>query len=249
MVMKPAWLEGLIGETFYELCGVHENLRKNEKNIFCLNCCRSICTHCHPSHASHHLLQVRRYVYHDVIRLNELEKLIDCSYVQPYTINRAKVMFLNQRPQARPSTGSPNVCLTCERVLRDPYHFCCLSCKVYFMTVMLQLVDHVVLQGGDLSSILYRLNPSDFAISQFEELHMDCSNGLEEDDQITSNSTIMNDQFNASSSCSSDLRSNNSGMAHESEVVKKKGRSGFLPGLVLSMSRRRKGAPQRSPLS
>lgn len=27
-------------------------------------------------------VQVRRYVYHDVIRLGDLEKLIDCSYIQ-----------------------------------------------------------------------------------------------------------------------------------------------------------------------
>ena len=26
--------------------------------------------------------QVRRYVYNDVVRLGDLEKLIDCSYVQ-----------------------------------------------------------------------------------------------------------------------------------------------------------------------
>lgn len=26
--------------------------------------------------------QVRRYVYHDVVRLDDLEKLIDCSYIQ-----------------------------------------------------------------------------------------------------------------------------------------------------------------------
>jgi hypothetical protein len=25
---------------------------------------------------------VRRYVYHDVVRLGDLEKLIDCSYIQ-----------------------------------------------------------------------------------------------------------------------------------------------------------------------
>lgn len=58
MNMKPAWLEGLMAETFFGGCGVHENRRKNEKNVFCLNCCLSICPHCLPSHASHPLLQV-----------------------------------------------------------------------------------------------------------------------------------------------------------------------------------------------
>lgn len=58
MVMKPAWLDGLMAETFFAGCGVHENRRKNEKNVFCLECCQSICPHCLPSHRSHPLLQV-----------------------------------------------------------------------------------------------------------------------------------------------------------------------------------------------
>ncbi|KAJ0463970.1 putative transcription factor interactor and regulator Znf-B family [Helianthus annuus] len=58
MVMKPAWLEGLIGESFFGICRFHENKRKNEKNIFCLDCCQSFCPHCLPTHHSHPLLQV-----------------------------------------------------------------------------------------------------------------------------------------------------------------------------------------------
>lgn len=109
MVMKPAWLEALMAETFFHTCGLHQNRRKNEKNIFCLDCCQSFCPHCLPSHHSHPLLQVRRYVYQDVVRLDDLEKLIDCSYIQPYTINSAKVIFLNQRAQSRslPILASP----------------------------------------------------------------------------------------------------------------------------------------------
>ncbi|XP_043699027.1 uncharacterized protein LOC122649843 isoform X2 [Telopea speciosissima] len=190
MVMKPAWLEGLIAETFFAACGVHESLRKNEKNIFCLECCRSICPHCVPSHRSHPLLQVRRYVYNDVVRLDDLEKLIDCSYTQ---------------------------------------------------------VDHVVFQGGDLSSILYRFDESDLTASQFEGLRMDGSDLLD-DGQINPNFILEEDplQFKGSS-CSSNTRGN-TGMSQNSEGVKKKKGSGFLPGIVLSLSRR-KGAPHRSPLS
>lgn len=57
-IEKPAWLERLMAETFFGDCGVHRNRRKNEKNIFCLHCCLSICPHCFPSHRSHPLLQV-----------------------------------------------------------------------------------------------------------------------------------------------------------------------------------------------
>ena len=60
--VKPAWLEGLMAETFFGGCGVHQNQRKNEKNVFCLHCCLSICPHCLPSHRSHPLLQVVLYI-------------------------------------------------------------------------------------------------------------------------------------------------------------------------------------------
>ncbi|KAM7270375.1 hypothetical protein ACFE04_029589 [Oxalis oulophora] len=237
---KPAWLSGLMGETtFFGGCGVHENRRKNEKNIFCLHCCLSLCPHCLPSHHHHPLLQVRRYVYHDVIRLGDLEKLIDCSYIQPYTINSAKVIFLNQRPQTRSSKGSTNNCFTCDRILQEPYRFCSLSCKVEFL----------VYQGQDLSRILYRINESDFHVSQFEGLRMDGSDMNPDDDGQITPSSILEDplHYNVSSSCSG-FTMGNPVISQEHEVVRKK-KKGFLPGIVLSLNNRRKGAPQRAPLS
>ncbi|XP_058197817.1 protein RGF1 INDUCIBLE TRANSCRIPTION FACTOR 1 isoform X2 [Rhododendron vialii] len=191
--MKPAWLEGLMGETFFAGCGAHENRRKNEKNIFCLDCCQSFCPHCLPSHRSHPLLQVRRYVYHDVVRLDDLEKLIDCSYIQ---------------------------------------------------------VDHMVYQGEDLSSILYRFDESDFALSQFEGLQMDSSDLLDDDGgQITPNSILV-DPLQLKGSSYSNITMGSSGILHDTDRrMKKKGSTGFLPGIVLSLTSRRKGAPHRSPLS
>lgn len=79
----PQWLESLLDEKFFVPCYIHEDARKNEKNVFCLDCCTSVCTHCCPSiHDSHRLLQVRRYIYKDVLRLDDIQKLIDCSHVQ-----------------------------------------------------------------------------------------------------------------------------------------------------------------------
>ncbi|KAK6150228.1 hypothetical protein DH2020_017753 [Rehmannia glutinosa] len=229
--MKPAWLQALMAETFFATCGVHQNRRKNDKNIFCLNCCQSFCPHCLPSHhPSHPLLQVRRYVYQDVIRLDDLEKLIDCSYIQPYTINSAKVIFLNQRAQSRCCKGSDNTCFTCDRILQDPFNFCSLSCKV----------DHMVYQGEDLSTILNKFDESDFAISQFESLRVDAKNS--DDGQITPNS-ILEDPLEYGGSDYG--RGSNSG--RRNPIKNNKG--GFLPGIMLSLSNRRKGAPQRSPLS
>ncbi|GMH27757.1 hypothetical protein Nepgr_029600 [Nepenthes gracilis] len=250
----PAWLQGLTGERFFSGCGVHLNRRKNEKNIFCLACCLSFCPHCLPSHRSHPLLQVRRYVYHDVVRLDDLQKLIDCSYIQPYTINGAKVIFLNQRPQSRQCKGgsSANVCFTCDRILQNPFHFCSLSCKV----------DHLVQGGEDLTDILYRFEESDFVYTQFEG---DASEELDDDAQAIENSIMEVEdqdpplQFKTPS-CSHDVVVGSSGMSNPREAAvavaasktkKKKEKGGdFLPGIVMSLnSCRRKGAPQRSPLS
>lgn len=126
----PNWLEAMLGEKFFNPCMIHDTAKKNERNIFCLDCCSSFCPQCLPPHRLHRLLQIRRYVYHDVVRVDDLEKLIDCSSVQPYTTNHAKVVFLNERAQSRPFRGSGNACRSCDRPLQDPYLFCSLSCKV-----------------------------------------------------------------------------------------------------------------------
>lgn len=54
----PRWLEVLFTEKFFNACIIHEEERKNEKNIYCLDCCTSLCPHCLSLHGSHRLLQV-----------------------------------------------------------------------------------------------------------------------------------------------------------------------------------------------
>ncbi|KAL9261374.1 RGF1 INDUCIBLE TRANSCRIPTION FACTOR 1-like protein [Drosera capensis] len=213
--------------------------------------------------------EVRRYVYHDVVRLIDLQKLIDCSYIQPYTINGAKVIFLNERAQARSYKGA-NACFTCERILQHSFSFCSLSCKV----------DHMLREERDLSRILYRIQQSDFAYTQFEG--EEASEDMDDDDdaQITDSSMVdlqgemeanddelMDDpllDFKPSLACSSHCHHEaistlpgtsavSNGDDNEmpmKQKKKKKGRRGFMSGIVLSLnSCRRKGAPQRSPLS
>ncbi|KAL2525157.1 PLATZ transcription factor family protein [Abeliophyllum distichum] len=141
----PQWLEVLLGEKFFNSCLIHEYEKKNEENTFCLDCCISLCPHCLPSHQSHRLLQIRRYVYQDVLRLKDADKLIDCSFVQSYTTNSAKVVFLNQRPITRHFKTSVNFCIICDRNLQEPYLFCSISCKVHYLACNLNkqpLSDH-----------------------------------------------------------------------------------------------------------
>ncbi|CAK8578213.1 unnamed protein product [Lathyrus sativus] len=225
----PAWLERLMGETFFGGCGVHQDRKKNEKNVLCLHCCLSVCPHCLPSHRHHPLLQVRRYVYHDVVRLSDIEKLIDCSNIQGYTINGAKVIFIKERVQSRSCKDTANVCCSCHRILQEPFHFCSLSCKV----------DDMLCKGESLSSILYRFNESDFSYhSQFVEgLRVDSSEVIDEDNAhfapTTEEATCCSMNNNTISSCEEDHNNN-------------KPNGNFFLSLG---SCRRKGAPKRAPLS
>lgn len=107
----------------------------------------------------------------------------------------------------------------------------------------------MVYHGEDLSSILYRFEESDFAVSEFERLHMDGPELLDDDGQFTPNS-ILEDPLEYRGSTCPYTSMGNSGISMEPEGVKKKKKgSGFLPGIMLSLSNRRKGAPHRSPLS
>lgn len=80
--------------------------------------------------------QVRRYVYHNVIKQAELAGHVDVGGAQPYVINGARVLFLDRRPQQKPrlpllpaGAAPVNVCQGCERTLQEPYSFCSLACK------------------------------------------------------------------------------------------------------------------------
>lgn len=110
----------------------------------------------------------------------------------------------------------------------------------------------MVYQGEDLCGILHRFDESDFSYSQFEGLRVDGLEGIDDDGQMTPNSVVEDpSQFNKGSSCSNinDLAPTN--VSSGTHIFKRKNKgTDFLPaGIVLSLSSRRKGAPQRAPLS
>ncbi|CAN0918207.1 Protein RGF1 INDUCIBLE TRANSCRIPTION FACTOR 1 [Linum grandiflorum] len=253
------WLEALQNQKFFLSCSYHESTKKN---VCCLDCCLSICAHCVPAHLSHRLLQIRRYVYNEVVRLEDLQRLVDCSYVQAYTINGAKVVFIKKRPQNRQFKGSGNYCTSCDRTLQHPFIHCSLACKV----------DFVVKHYKDMSLFLKKcktltLGP-DFLIPQ------DMIMG-DEDNMTTNHSTIVDsDEPLSWSSGSRAGSSSSSGSDHNmvaactNKVVRKK-RSGLVyvwstssnynhdhhnisnvsdEDMATSLMSRRKGVPQRSPM-
>ncbi|CAN0921261.1 Protein RGF1 INDUCIBLE TRANSCRIPTION FACTOR 1 [Linum grandiflorum] len=60
-----------------------------------------------------------------------MENLLELSDIQPYVINNAKVVFLNERPTKNgSSSSSSHVCEVCGRSLMDDCRFCSLGCKV-----------------------------------------------------------------------------------------------------------------------
>ncbi|KAJ4727167.1 PLATZ transcription factor family protein [Melia azedarach] len=232
----PRWLEVLLSEKFFNACIIHEEEKKNEKNIYCLDCCTSLCPHCLSLHGSHRLLQIRRYVYQDVIRLDDAAKLVDCEYVQPYTTNSAKVVFINQRPQTR-FRSSGNICSTCDRSLQDAYLFCSLSCKISYL---------IRIQGG-LSKFIFECKFLALPDSSF-------------DNSLTTPDTVLEPSGSTRTSSGSDghggVGCRTLACTETTKIAKKKRSSKTacrptyspVPEMSVSLMNRRKKTPQRAPL-
>ncbi|CAL9061334.1 unnamed protein product [Musa banksii] len=128
------WVELLLRSKFFGVCEEHKETRKSEENIYCVDCGRRMCPHCVAGpacpHRAHRLLQIRRYVYQDVVRVHDMQKLLDCSRVQPYTVNGAKVVLLNPRTQSKPSKSNAggSACQLCRRSISELNRYCSIAC-------------------------------------------------------------------------------------------------------------------------
>ncbi|XP_073298701.1 protein RGF1 INDUCIBLE TRANSCRIPTION FACTOR 1-like isoform X1 [Primulina huaijiensis] len=129
----PPWLEKLLATAFFTVCRSHGAAARSECNMYCLDCSvdDAFCLYCRSSkHRDHRVIQIRRSSYHDVVRVSEIQKVLDITGVQTYVINSARVLFLNERPQPKFGKTASHVCEICGRSLLDPFRFCSLGCKL-----------------------------------------------------------------------------------------------------------------------
>ncbi|RZC77093.1 hypothetical protein C5167_001210, partial [Papaver somniferum] len=136
-MLVPPWLEKLLSTNFFTVCKTHNDSSRSECNMYCLDCNGdSFCFYCRSSrHKDHRVIQIRRSSYHDVVRVLEVQMVLDINGVQTYVINGARVLFLNERPQPKAASGTStkgvsHICEICCRSLLDPFPFCSLGCKL-----------------------------------------------------------------------------------------------------------------------
>ncbi|CAN6237413.1 unnamed protein product [Urochloa humidicola] len=126
--VPPAWLKPLLDTKYFEDCLDH----KEPHRFFCTVCPgQALCTNCLPDHPDHRVIQIRKLSGHGVVRVSDVEALLDMSGVQPYLLNGHHVVFLNKRRMAGKGRAGEVRCEECERALLDvTCRFCSVGCKL-----------------------------------------------------------------------------------------------------------------------
>nr|XP_011463177.1 PREDICTED: uncharacterized protein LOC105351170 [Fragaria vesca subsp. vesca] len=136
-MVVPQWLKIMYNTVFFKACIAHSDAKRNNLDHFCIDCCKPICLNCLAQHMFHNLVKIRRYIYSDVINRRDLCKLFNCSGIQTYHTNKAKVVFLKQRHRSQQQQQQQNnnksreyMCTICHKNLQDNSLYCSIACKV-----------------------------------------------------------------------------------------------------------------------
>ncbi|XP_004954678.1 uncharacterized protein LOC101775185 [Setaria italica] len=124
----PAWLRQLLGTRFFEPCPEHpavtaiRSTRSVGCNYFCTNCAGgALCSGC----------LIRKSSSHGLVRVADIERLLNVSLVQTYLVNGEEAVFLDKREISGKGRAGTTRCEECSRGLQDLASlFCSLGCKV-----------------------------------------------------------------------------------------------------------------------
>jgi hypothetical protein len=127
---RHEWTERLCRTKFGCPCKAHAD-KNNGCMFFCLDVPKApaLCASCVPWVSHLRCLQVRRYVYRDVVRRDDISLHLDVSGVQAYTINNARVLFINPLIK-RWDPVCNNACRTCRKSLPEGMEHCSIWCKL-----------------------------------------------------------------------------------------------------------------------
>lgn len=182
------WMLGLF-EEFFHPCRRHAGYSGNECKFLwfssfgkhsldfailckhCLNDCKSFGT----------CLQVCRYMYQNVIRVEDLSGLYNPSGIQAYTINGKRAVLIQPRipsPRALIMPVFKNVCDSCNVPLRPDCTYCSLYCKLWSQTSIEPQTPPLVLRldsGLRISTLVdpQIMEPTSHVISEVERSGID----------------------------------------------------------------------------
>lgn len=126
------WAQRLCETPFFGACRLHGGVPKNDCMLFCIDAPKApaLCTHCATLvDPALRTLQIRRYMYRDVVKRDDISRHLDVTGVQTYTVNGCSVVFLKPKCSAASAAGT-NACVRCLKQLREGAAYCSIACKV-----------------------------------------------------------------------------------------------------------------------